>query len=202
MINHLTEKKKKWCRNLDCLRTSGTSGHHISPPSLCEYWNVVTLSQFCRVFSHPVLCPPIFFSSCFYLHVSFYCPAFFSFVFNHVSSLLQFVYPDVFGNLWLVSQNDQFLPHLITYENQGRNQACVLFCFIFSVSIISSFSALQGRKQGKAHFCASLPTYLCYGWKGLKCWKEFYLLLAFYFPCQMSSLGILQSGPGIISENM
>lgn len=97
----------------------------------------------------------LFLSSCFFL-----LPSFFSFVFNHVSSLLQFVYPDVFGNLWLVSQNDQFLPHLITYENQGRSQACVLFWFILSVSIISSCSAQQGRKQAKAHFCASL--YLCY----------------------------------------
>lgn len=91
LINHLTEKKKEWCRNLDCLRTSG---RHISPPSLCEYLNAVTLPQ--------VLTPcafPLPLSSSFYLQASFYYPAFFSFVFNHVSMLLQFVSPDMLGNL-------------------------------------------------------------------------------------------------------
>lgn len=119
---------------------------NIWPP----YFPTITVRIFKRCYSAPVfqgfLTPcafslPLFFffflSSCFFL-----LPRFFSFVFNHVSQLLQFVYPDIFGSLWFVSQNDQFLPHLITYKNQGKNQAYVLFCFILSVSIVSSCSAL------------------------------------------------------------
>lgn len=175
MINHLTEKNKRWCRNLDCRRTSGTSGHHIFPPSLCEYLNVVTLPQFFRVFSHPVLSPSHFFSFSFYLHVSFYYPAFFHlFLIMYLSfcNLSTLTYLEVCGLFHKITNFCLNYSHI-------KIRAGTRPMFFSGLSLVWVLSLLAQPYSGKEACKGTLlgfPEHLCYGWKGLKCWEEFYLL--------------------------